>query len=562
MKPLACITGFKKLDQSQPNGTNHAGMLSIQALARCGRFEKVDLFFEEANAVVRRGTLDAAIIPVPGSNGSHYDLVDLFYSPGIYSAVYSAGGGLIAERELHVVRPYGDSCPLISEIDCTHSRAQWKNLFLAAFTGSLRPTDGLIFKSDATCRTFNNVWEYWRETLAVPSPMPRHMVSPNPIDRSVNRRDLRYRSKVRDQLGIKEDSVVFLTFSRIERNTKGDIESLLSCWKHIRNRHNNGHLIIAGATFEADYIVDLRGLMYSLGISGSVWLLPNPFDLWSNARTQLMSTADVFLHLSTGFEESAPLTILEAMSHQLPVVVAGWSGLPEQVNEGVNGFVVPTYWFPFSRLRENITLGADWNRSGIEASLNVSLDYSRLESCISHFLLVPNAAIEMGLAAERFVSQEREVMKTAHSRADFVGAVVEESNISKPATMRQKQLIPMRIVQETLSQGSKFDDSISIETGSQLPSDYCIGHWIPTRFAHLGHKIVAIVSREAQPIKSIVDLLIEEGGCGDGGIDSEVQEELREIAHFVIFRLIASGTLRSLSVDRLPVSNSNIHTIA
>jgi glycosyltransferase involved in cell wall biosynthesis len=60
----------------------------------------------------------------------------------------------------------------------------------------------------------------------------------------------------------------------------------------------------------------------------------------------LMRCADIFLQHSitdplTGDEEGLPVAILEAMSHALPVIATQHAGIPEAIENGESGFLVP-----------------------------------------------------------------------------------------------------------------------------------------------------------------------------------------------------------------------------
>jgi colanic acid/amylovoran biosynthesis glycosyltransferase len=60
----------------------------------------------------------------------------------------------------------------------------------------------------------------------------------------------------------------------------------------------------------------------------------------------LMRRADIFLQHSitdplTGDEEGLPVAILEAMSHALPVIATQHAGIPEAIEDGESGFLVP-----------------------------------------------------------------------------------------------------------------------------------------------------------------------------------------------------------------------------
>jgi len=71
-----------------------------------------------------------------------------------------------------------------------------------------------------------------------------------------------------------------------------------------------------------------------LGLQGRVQLLGERRDI-----PQLLSAADAFV--LTSVSEGIPVTVLEAMAAQLPVVATRVGGLPELVREGETGLLVP-----------------------------------------------------------------------------------------------------------------------------------------------------------------------------------------------------------------------------
>lgn len=85
----------------------------------------------------------------------------------------------------------------------------------------------------------------------------------------------------------------------------------------------------------------LENLTKELGIEGNIRFVGNvnPTEV-----ANLMAHADVFLHHSitpaNGDMEGIPTAIMEAMAMELPVVSTYHSGIPELVEDGVNGFLV------------------------------------------------------------------------------------------------------------------------------------------------------------------------------------------------------------------------------
>src|SRR5690606_25457261 len=59
-------------------------------------------------------------------------------------------------------------------------------------------------------------------------------------------------------------------------------------------------------------------------------------------RMTAWAGADVFCSLSDNIQESFGITPIEAMAAGLPVVVSDWDGYKDTVQDGVEGFRVPT----------------------------------------------------------------------------------------------------------------------------------------------------------------------------------------------------------------------------
>jgi len=78
----------------------------------------------------------------------------------------------------------------------------------------------------------------------------------------------------------------------------------------------------------------LRALATELGVADRLHLLGLRDDV-----DRLLTAADVFVQPSR--HEGLPLAVLEAMGHGLPVVASRVGGLPEAVEDGVSGLLVP-----------------------------------------------------------------------------------------------------------------------------------------------------------------------------------------------------------------------------
>ncbi len=98
-------------------------------------------------------------------------------------------------------------------------------------------------------------------------------------------------------------------------------------------------LILAGGWLLFDEIKEETN---KLGLSNFVEF---PGIVSKSKAKELLSKADVFLHHSitaeNGDTEGMPNSIMEAMAMELPIISTYHSGIPELVEDGVNGFLVP-----------------------------------------------------------------------------------------------------------------------------------------------------------------------------------------------------------------------------
>jgi len=96
-------------------------------------------------------------------------------------------------------------------------------------------------------------------------------------------------------------------------------------------------LIVGDAEFVEgrDYLGELKNLSEELGIENYV-----VFTGFREDIHQIMQTIDILV-LPSLFGEGLPLTLLEAMAHNIPIVATNTEGNNEVVIEGENGFLVP-----------------------------------------------------------------------------------------------------------------------------------------------------------------------------------------------------------------------------
>ena len=144
------------------------------------------------------------------------------------------------------------------------------------------------------------------------------------------RRDRAAAHAFRTEIGVDEHVPLVLSVGRfVEPKDQG---TLLAAWGSAVRQNPGAVLALIGA---GPLETGLRAAVASLGVADSVrFVAPRP-DL-----TGAYSAADAFALSSLW--EGLPYVILEAMSYGLPVVSTNVDGIPEAVDDGVSGLLVPS----------------------------------------------------------------------------------------------------------------------------------------------------------------------------------------------------------------------------
>ncbi|HEX9991106.1 MAG TPA: glycosyltransferase [Chloroflexia bacterium] len=149
----------------------------------------------------------------------------------------------------------------------------------------------------------------------------------NGIDRAqfAPRRD---RAETRSELGISDGTQVIGTVGRLSAE-KGGVDLLIKAVACLRNEHPQARLVIVG---DGPLRAGLEEVAARLGED----------VIFTGTRTdvaRLLNAMDVFVLPS--LHEAFPIAILEAMAVRLPVVATRVGGVPEVIQDGTTGLLVP-----------------------------------------------------------------------------------------------------------------------------------------------------------------------------------------------------------------------------
>jgi glycosyltransferase involved in cell wall biosynthesis len=138
------------------------------------------------------------------------------------------------------------------------------------------------------------------------------------------------KNKKKAEIGIKEDEFVIGNVANLYP-VKGQIYLLRAAQKVLKEIPNTKFLIIGRGELENELKIEAQ----NLGILSYVKFLGFREDV-----KELYKIMDVFVLSSLA--EGLPLSLIEAMASKVPVVATDVGGIPEVIESGVNGFLVPS----------------------------------------------------------------------------------------------------------------------------------------------------------------------------------------------------------------------------
>lgn len=203
------------------------------------------------------------------------------------------------------------------------------------------------------------------------------------------------RAALRGAFGLPDTDVVGVFQGRVTAHGKADLLPLLHAFHAIGPRPGE-RLWIVGGAFPDGYRDALAGEAGRIGIGDRVSFHPGvPVD----RRQEPLATADFFVLPSDTVQEAHPNAVGEALATGLPALLSDWDGLRDWIDDGVEGFLVPTWIAPAPERIEGLS---PWSRTSLQYLLHagcVSVDVDGLATGLSRLFREPALRSEMGRAA-------------------------------------------------------------------------------------------------------------------------------------------------------------------
>lgn len=134
-------------------------------------------------------------------------------------------------------------------------------------------------------------------------------------------------------IGLTSESLQILYAGRLR--TRKAVAVLIEAFARVRQKHVNARLVVAGDGEQRDAL-EQQASELDMGENAVHFLgaIPRPEMVRWYRRADIFCLPSIY--------EGFPLAILEAMAAGLPIVTTTASGMPEAVDEGVSGWLVPT----------------------------------------------------------------------------------------------------------------------------------------------------------------------------------------------------------------------------
>lgn len=142
------------------------------------------------------------------------------------------------------------------------------------------------------------------------------------------------RAETRDKLRIPKDAPTVLVVARYAGNKRHDVS--LDAYVRAQSRCPDLHLLMAGEAFAEGRMLaeDIARRSHRSGLRDQI----RNVGFWPD-MTELYDAADVYM--LTSERDPLPLTVLEAMAHGVPVVATRSGGIPEMIEDGISGILMP-----------------------------------------------------------------------------------------------------------------------------------------------------------------------------------------------------------------------------
>lgn len=335
-------------DSSSPFlGRSVADKDFLIALLRYGQFDEYHFFCEsdQIQADLQKIISEAAL------SGEQHNKIKTFYlfqlEQQVTSTEYTVFHATdpVIDKLLHMRNTYRCAAPFaVTGYTHTLSSRNLAPAYLLTLMQAPGAYDAIICSSDCGRQVMHKIYAHLSQSFqtAFGRDLDYQGQFPHiPLGINVSTFGRLTQAEARQKLGFPLEVKLVLSIARLSPSSKMDYYPLLDVFAQVKHKIPNSKLILAGGMTEEkeNYLQELQRYCTEKNIAQDVILYPN---FPPEHKPLLYRAADVFVSPSDNLQETFGLTILEALASELPVVCSDWNGYKELIQDGINGYKIPT----------------------------------------------------------------------------------------------------------------------------------------------------------------------------------------------------------------------------
>ena len=219
--------------------------------------------------------------------------------------------------------------------------------------GGLEPWDALVCTSSSGKEVVERTINFYHESLErkynikiTKRKRPQLYTIPLAVNDITYHKSLTRTEKrlsARRRLGISDESIIILFLGRLSFHAKSHPLTLYKTLSMINTEKDDKDIILLECgTFPNKETGELyNNIIYSYR-NLTIKRVGGLNQATEKAKIDCLNAANIFISLSDNIQETFGLTVIEAMSAELPCIVSDWNGYKDLVKDNETGYLIPT----------------------------------------------------------------------------------------------------------------------------------------------------------------------------------------------------------------------------
>lgn len=277
----------------------------------------------------------------------------------------------------------------------THSLNNLEDFHKYLYVHCLEPDqnkDCIIYTSSSAKSVIENIFQEISQSFKTEPKLP--LLEHIPLGVQLPPQKLE-KDEAKKQLGLANHHILISYIGRIHSLVKADLCPLLKIYQELCQKFDHIFLLFAGGADEGE-IAKLKHFANKIGVQSKFNIVSN----FSNEQKNVLySATDIFVSPVDNYQETFGLSILEAMSYEIPVVCSDWGGYSTIIEHEKEGFLIPTFAISSDGFSTDHCPGISC--IPLEHSHKISLDLVSLKRFLTSLIESNDLRRNMGLKGQR-----------------------------------------------------------------------------------------------------------------------------------------------------------------